>query len=95
MERSSATMGALSVPIASVRVSAIFVALKILPFVAHVAIAHVEFGPIILLHLEVGTREELLNVRPAINAMSWRNQKEEEKDASQLQLLSSWKVKNQ
>ena len=69
---------------ASVRVSVIFVALKILHFVANVAIANVELCSINCLYSEVGTREKVLNVRSA----------QEKKDASQLQLLSSWKVGN-
>ena len=73
--RSSAAMGALSVPGASVRVSAIFVALsQILPIVANVATAHVELCAINCLYSEVGTREKVLNVRSA----------QEKKDASQL-----------
>ena len=76
MAKSSAAMGALSVPSASVRVSAIFVALsQILPIVANVATAHVELWAINCLYSEVGTGEKVLNVRSAA---------QEEKDASQL-----------
>ena len=59
MAKSSAAMGALSVPSASVRVSAIFVALsQILPIVANVATAHVELWAINCLYSEVGTGGE-------------------------------------
>ena len=67
-------MGALSVPIASVRVSAVFVALsQIRPIVVNVVIANAELCSINCLY----SGEKVLNVRSA-------QEKEEEKDASQL-----------